>query len=233
MDLLGSILNSMDKPPVKDKKERELMQKHKKNFEIIQNHEREKLNHFRKYCEERIGRLIKDPNRNFMEFQPLDKVYRTVVHDVAEIAGLVGMSFGIEGEDRYIVVYKKDHLPCEDEIQARKNGEIWNEETAKEYARKRNERIPVEEVEQKGDRENSMDKETKQKITPQKNYKDKYVHLVGSTSALEAARKTESKQSYGCVPSANKKDIRSIEQTMNDIQAKKKLKTTHNSYDAH
>ena len=33
---------------------------------------------------------------------------------------------------------------------------------------------------------------------------------------------------FHLVPSANKKDLRSIEQTMIDIQAKKKLKTTHN-----
>lgn len=31
------------------------------------------------------------------------------------------------------------------------------------------------------------------------------------------------------VPSENKKDIRSIEQTMADIQAKKKLKLTHHT----
>ena len=55
---------------------------------------------------------------------------------MSETAGLSGMSFGMEGE-RYIVVYKKEHLPCEDELNARKNGEVWNEETAAQYAEKR------------------------------------------------------------------------------------------------
>lgn len=57
-------------------------------------------------------------------------------HDVAEIAGLVAMSFGQEGVDRYSIVYKKEHVPSEDEIHARRNGEEWNEEKAKEYALK-------------------------------------------------------------------------------------------------
>lgn len=53
---------------------------------------------------------------------------------MAQIAGLSAMSFGVEDVDRYIVVYKKDHAPSEDEIFARRNGEEWNAETAKKYA---------------------------------------------------------------------------------------------------
>lgn len=55
-------------------------------------------------------------------------------HDVAQIGGLIAMSFGVEDVDRYIVVYKKDRGPSEDEIFARRNGEEWNDETAKKYA---------------------------------------------------------------------------------------------------
>lgn len=43
------------------------------------------------------------------------------------------MSYGMEDVDRYIVVYKKDYAPSEDEILARRNGEEWNAETAKKY----------------------------------------------------------------------------------------------------
>lgn len=43
------------------------------------------------------------------------------------------MSFGQEDVDRYIVVYKKDYAPSEDEIMARRNGEEWNKETAEKY----------------------------------------------------------------------------------------------------
>lgn len=53
------------------------------------------------------------------------KICKTVNcrHDVAQIAGLTAMSFGQEDVDRYIVVYKKDHAPSEDEVFARRNGE--------------------------------------------------------------------------------------------------------------
>lgn len=58
-------------------------------------------------------------------------------HDIAETNKLVTMGFGIDGVDRYIVVYKKEHFPpSEDEIAARKNGDEWNEETSKEYAQR-------------------------------------------------------------------------------------------------
>lgn len=57
-------------------------------------------------------------------------------HDIAEVAGLTGMSFGEEGVDRYIIVYKKNYVPSEDEIEARRNGDEWNEEKAKEYAQR-------------------------------------------------------------------------------------------------
>lgn len=43
------------------------------------------------------------------------------------------MSFGEEDVDRYIVIYKKDFGPSEDEVLARRNGEEWNAETAAKY----------------------------------------------------------------------------------------------------
>lgn len=44
------------------------------------------------------------------------------------------MSFGVEDVDRYIVVYKKDFGPSEDEIAVRRNGEEWNDKTAAKHA---------------------------------------------------------------------------------------------------
>lgn len=221
MDLLGSILGSMDKPPSRDKKEKELIEKQKKELEQHRNKERDELNRFRKYAEERLGRLIKDANRPYMEFQPLDKVHRSVVHDIAEIGGLAALSFGVENVDRYIVVYKKEHLPSEDELAARRNGDPWNKETAEAYAEKRKQQKLLDQERQK----KPLDE--KKVAAPTTNYKDKYVHLIGQDAALEAAKKTETNKSYGYVPSENKRDVRSIEQTMADIQAKKKLKTQH------
>lgn len=53
---------------------------------------------------------------------------------MAQIAGLTAMSFGQEDIDRYIVVYKKEHAPSEDEISARRNGEEWNANVKLKYA---------------------------------------------------------------------------------------------------
>lgn len=46
------------------------------------------------------------------------------------------MSFGQDDIDRYTIIYKKDHAPTEDEVFARRSGEMWNAEKAKEYAQK-------------------------------------------------------------------------------------------------
>lgn len=46
--------------------------------------------------------------------------------------------------------------------------------------------------------------------------------MIGQDAALDAAKKTETNKSYGFVPSENKKDVRSIEQTLADIKAKKR-----------
>lgn len=42
-----------------------------------------------------------------------------------------------------------------------------------------------------------MTKRKREKFIPNSNYKDKYAHIIGQEAALEAARKTETNQSYG------------------------------------
>ncbi|XP_049291717.1 sperm-associated antigen 7 homolog [Anopheles funestus] len=220
MDLLGSILGSMDKPPPKDKNKTQMYENQRRQYETEKNKQREELNRFRSYVEERLGRFMKDDNRHYMEFQPLDQVHRSIVHDISETAGLFGMSFGTE-EDRYIVVYKKEHLPNEDEVHARKNGEVWNTETAKQYAES-SKLLRLKTLDCKNDTDTKM-----ADIKPTTNYNQKYIHIFGNDATPEAARKTKVNRSYGYVPSENKKDVRSIEQTMADISAKKRLKTQH------
>lgn len=133
-------------------------------------------------------------------------------HDVSQIAGLTAISFGVEDVDRYIVVYKKDQLPSENEVCARRNGEEWNKETAEKYAQKvtfifkcnfstNNSNFSIifpmnlQKVE-----EQQMEKLRQMKpseIKPNSNYKDKYVHLIGQDAAVKAAKKTETNKSYG------------------------------------
>lgn len=245
MDLLGSILNAMDKPPSANEEQKKLIKRQREVVERLKNKQKEELFRFRKYVEERIGRFAKD-DRHHIEFQPLDKVHRSVIHEVAEYGGFICMSFGCEDIDRYSVVYKKENAPLEDEITARRNGDGWNDEIAKAYAEKRirQKKLENEQKQQasttlssaKVNTEHSSSSalylnnkancilSTETDIKPTFSYKDKYAHLIGQDAALKAARKTETNVSYGFVPSKNKKDIRSIEQTLADIQAKKKLK---------
>lgn len=99
------------------------------------------------------------------------------------------MSFGEEGLDRYIIVYKKEFPPSEDEIVARRSGDDWTEDVAKEYAKRREERKQV--------LRDGSTPSADSSVKPKSNYKDKYVHLIGEDAALEAAKKTESNKNYG------------------------------------
>ncbi|KAH8419250.1 hypothetical protein KR222_000337 [Zaprionus bogoriensis] len=239
MDLLDSILNSMDAPPATNEQQKTLIKKQRELMERMQNKQKEELLRFRKYVEERMGRFAKD-DRTCIEFQPLDKVHRSVIHEIAENGGFIAMSFGREDEDRHSVVYKKEHPPSEDEVTARRNGEGWSKDIAKEYSERRKERLAAQEQGQHSDHNKASTSHASgssstaascssassgdAEIKPSSNYKAKYAHLIGESAALQAARKTETNQSYGFVPSKNKKDMRSIEQTLADIQAKKRLK---------
>lgn len=220
MDLLGSILNSMDKPPSVSDKQRMMMKKQKEAFLQRQKEEKEKLQAFREKIEAKINEFIQDEKVHKYTFAPMEQVYRSIIRDVTEVAGLLAYSFGEEGVDRHIVIFKKESTPCEDELAALRRGEEWTPEMAKELAEKREQEKKLMEEESK-----SKPKE----FVPNSNYKEKYEHLIGKDSALAAARKTETNRQYGFVPSENKRDHRSIEQTLADIKAKKKLKTQENA----
>lgn len=229
----------MDAPPATNEQQKTLIKKQREMMERMQNKQKEELLRFRKYVEERMGRFAKD-DRTCIEFQPLDKVHRSVIHEIAENGGFIAMSFGREDEDRHSVVYKKEHPPSEDEVTARRNGDGWNKEIAKEYSERRKERLAQEQQQQSQSDHNkastsdstgstastsaNANASSSEEVKPTSNYKAKYAHLIGESAALQAARKTETNQSYGFVPSKNKKDMRSIEQTLADIQAKKRLK---------
>lgn len=136
------------------------------------------------------------------------KYYYYCSHEIAEVAGLLAMSFGEEGVDRYIIVYKRDHPPSEDEIAARREGLEWNEAKAQEYKDnvsnlwnrlpRKLYLFPVNHSQRAKELLIEQDRAIVTKIVePSSNYKDKYVHLIGQEAALEAARKTESNKSYG------------------------------------
>lgn len=53
---------------------------HDEQLTQMKNKEQEELNRFRKYCQERIDRINKDPNRASAQFAPMDRIYRSVVY---------------------------------------------------------------------------------------------------------------------------------------------------------
>ncbi|KAG8537527.1 hypothetical protein GDO81_024378 [Engystomops pustulosus] len=67
-------------------------------------------------------------------------------------------------------------------------------------------------------------RKTPSSVNPNSDYKDKYSHLIGKMAAKDAAHTLQANKAYGCVPVANKRDTRSIEEAMNAIRAKKRLK---------
>ncbi|KAL1776324.1 sperm-associated antigen 7 [Sigmodon hispidus] len=60
-------------------------------------------------------------------------------------------------------------------------------------------------------------------MSPASDYKDKYSHFIGKGAAKDAAHMLQANKTYGCVPVANKRDMWSIEEAMNEIRAKKRL----------
>jgi len=214
MDVLGSILGSMDKPPQiseaerqQKKKQRELALKHQAN-------EKEMKQKFREKIEERINAFLRDGDSRFLKFETMDKFQRSIVHDVADVAGLVGYSFGEEDVDRYMQVWKKEFAPCEGELSALRRGEEWDPVRYKQLK---------EEEEWKSKLEEERSRQ-KNKIIPKTNYQAKYEHLIGKEAALGAARKTEANKTYGMVSAESKKDKRTVEQVQAELRAKKKRK---------
>lgn len=49
-------------------------------MEKMRQYEKHEINRFRKYCEERINRFLKDDYRTSLPFQPLGRIYRTVMY---------------------------------------------------------------------------------------------------------------------------------------------------------
>lgn len=219
MDLLGSILNSMQKPPTASEAQKKAIKKHKEALERKKKEEKTILDKFCKRVEEKISNFIIDGKKPYLQFEPMDQMYRSVIRDAATTAGAQVYSFGQEGIDRYSVVYLKDKGPSEDELTVRRAGGIWDEEKAAEMAQKRLE------MEKQVALDNEEEKRRKRKHGKEELsgtfYKQKYAHLIGQEAAIDAAQKTNMNKSYGEVPSENKKDLRSIEQTMADIRAKK------------
>lgn len=217
-DLLGSILSSMDKPPSITNQATKQLQNQKKLFEKQQAAQKAKLKIFREKIEKKINEFLQSHEKHKYKFPPMDKVCRTIVHDVADIAGVSAFAFGEEEVDRYVMIFKKEYAPSDGELAAYRIGEEWDPVKAKAIALQK-EKDKLEDAE--------MGQKRKREIVPNSNYAEKYEKLVGRDAGLAAARVATPNKQFGFVPSEQKKDQRSIEQTLADIQAKKKQKKLH------
>eukprot|EP00112_Aurelia_sp_Birch-Aquarium-sp1_P009378 Seg2063.6 transcript_id=Seg2063.6/GoldUCD/mRNA.D3Y31 product="Sperm-associated antigen 7-like" protein_id=Seg2063.6/GoldUCD/D3Y31 len=171
--------------------------------------------------ESQISEFMKDTVKKHTKFSAMDKIARSIVHDVAEVAGLTSFSFGEENIDRYIMIWKKEFAPSDAELDARRNGEEWDEEKEKQHTLNLEKKLKAEEENTKinlNSRKRNHNKE------PEK-YFDKYAKILGGDSGVDAAKATKTNAAYGMVPSKNKTDQRSIEETMNAIRERKRQRT--------
>ena len=220
-DFLGNLLGSMAGPPKASAKEIAERKKAKELAKKLEERNKQESKVFRQKIEEQIDAFLKGPlgdeNRS-MSFEAMPKVRRSIVHDVAETAGLVAHSFGVEDVDRHVVVWRKEFAPCEDELEACKQGIEWDP------VRNANEKYEAAKRKKQEEEEIKAETRAKKTFTPRTNYKAKYEHLIGTEAALDAARVAEAKKSYGMVSAEDKKDKRTVEQIQAEIRAKKRMK---------
>jgi len=220
-DFLGNILGSMAGPPKASDKEIAERKKARELAKKIEMRNKQESKEFRLEIDKRIDTFLKlpigDENRR-MVFEAMPKVRRAIVHDVSETAGLVVHSFGVEDVDRHVVVWRKEFAPCEDELEATKQGIEWDPVASAREKYEASKR-------QKQEEEEERDRAKKEKkFVPRTNYKQKYEHLIGNESALEAAAVTDTNKSYGMVSAESKKDKRTVEDIQAEIRAKKRMK---------
>lgn len=244
MDLLGSILGTMTGPPKGNEKEREERRKAKEMNKKLEEKRSEQAKVFRQKIEGKIDAFVKisvtldrdkptedgsirdhkiEFDNRCIHLEPMNQYERSVVHDTAEIAGLVAHSFGQEDIDRHVVIWKKEFTPCEDEINALKQGKEWDPiKNAKEKEElKLQEELDAHEAQM-------YEKTKKQKFVPRNNYQQKYEHLIGSEEEFKVAKKAEanSDRSFGMVSAESKKDRRTVEQVQAEIRAKKRAQAS-------
>ncbi|CAJ0963849.1 unnamed protein product [Ranitomeya imitator] len=208
-DLLGSILSSMERPPqVGDQESRRKAREQAARLKKMQEHEKWQKVEFRKKMEMAVSDFIQDSFSDEEEV-PADE------HDVVEVAGLTSFSFGEDEESRYVMIFKKEFAPCDEELESYRRGEEWDPVKAEEKRK-------MKELAQREAEKDAM--KTPSSVNPNSDYKDKYSHLIGKMAAKDAAHTLQANKAYGCVPVANKRDTRSIEEAMNEIRAKKRSK---------
>ncbi|XP_019852148.1 PREDICTED: sperm-associated antigen 7 homolog isoform X1 [Amphimedon queenslandica] len=212
MDLLGTILNKMDGPPPASEKEKKEARDMRSKIEREQRIEKSRREAFRKNILTQIGVFLEDGTKKRVKFSPMDKIMRSIVHEVAETAGVIAYSFGSEEVDRHVVLFKKEHAPSDEELHALRNGEVYSPTSVKPTGEGATPLL------------GSTGQTSSKPVGPVSNYRDKYKHLISTEISEPAPLKPQPERNFGFVPSSNKRDVRSIEETLIDLRTKKKAK---------
>jgi hypothetical protein len=166
----------------------------------------------------KISKFLKDDHTETIQFEPMEKVFRSVIIETAEETntGLHALTFG--KEDRYVIVYK--NAPTELELEARRYHDItkWDKDIEAEFKRKKDEVLEF-----KQSTSTQQDETESREILKLNSKKNKIIHAKDGCEALGA----DLNRNYGMVSTELKKDTRTIEETLNDIQQKKRQKTQH------
>jgi hypothetical protein len=175
----------------------------KKNIEK----EKQFINNYKAKIQNKVAEFIKNDKVSTMQFPAMEKVFRSVIIECVEEAGsgLICHTFG--REDRYVVVYK--NAPSDVELEARRYYDYtaWNKELESEFKKKKEEEL----LHSEDLARPSSDESAKQ---PKKS---KLIHVACEAISNET-------RNFGMVSSELKKDKRTVEEALNDIQQKKKLK---------
>uniref|UniRef100_A0A3B4A008 R3H domain-containing protein n=1 Tax=Periophthalmus magnuspinnatus TaxID=409849 RepID=A0A3B4A008_9GOBI len=144
---------------------------------------------FKFQMEKEVSDFIQDSTQQKRKYNPMGKIERSILHDVAEVAGLTSFSFGEDEESRYVMLFKKEFAPSDEELEAYRKGEEWDPKLA-EQRRRLKEQAALEEAE--------AQRSEKSETCPNSNYRDKYSHLIGTSAAKDAAHTLEANRAYGC-----------------------------------
>lgn len=101
----------------------------------------------------KIADFVMDNVEEKITLQPMNKIQRSIMylytpwaipnitwllilskysHEISETAGLSAFSFGEEDVDRHVVVFKKEFMPCQEELSAYRRGLEWKPKSVKE-----------------------------------------------------------------------------------------------------
>ncbi|OQV22506.1 putative Sperm-associated antigen 7-like protein [Hypsibius exemplaris] len=176
------------------------------------------LANYRLQATNAIAAFAADSARLKMKFSPADKTVRSIVHEIAEGHELVSHSFGEEGVNRHVYLFKKEYDLTEAELQCYRAGRKWEPSPV----------LPARAVApSEPTTSNALPKtEPLPSLNLQSPIKppNKSERVMARLAARSAELVQISRDSFGDVPVAGKTDRRTIAQVQADIQAKKKRK---------